>query len=148
MITPGFFGLFNAQRGLIASQDAMNTVSNNISNANTPGYSRESVDLTEYTPYATPNMGQLSLGQQGQGPTVQQIVRNTDQFLTAQYRAANGLSGLDSTMQTQLQQVQGQLQQARQAQTQLQTQLQQAQQRQAALQQALAQVRGRLQQAR
>jgi flagellar hook-associated protein 1 FlgK len=107
MITPGFFGLYNAHRGLLAAQSALNTINNNISNANTPGYSRQRVDLAAYNPYTDPSLQQIPGGQLGQGPIVQQITRSRDQFLDAQYRQANGLSGLDSAIRDGLQQVQG-----------------------------------------
>jgi flagellar hook-associated protein 1 FlgK len=107
MITPGFFGFYNAHRGLVATQNALNTVSHNISNANTAGYSRQRVDLEAYTPYTTPNMHQLIGGQLGQGPWVQQVTRSRDVFLDAQYRSSNGTLGLDTAIRDALQQVEG-----------------------------------------
>lgn len=107
MITPGFFGFFNAHRGLVATQNALNTINHNISNANTPGYSRQRVDLTAYTPYTDPNMYQLIGGQLGQGPWVQQVSRNRDHFLDAQYRESNALLGMQTSMRDTLQQIEG-----------------------------------------
>lgn len=107
MITPGFFGLFNAHRGLMAAQNALSTINNNISNANTAGYSRQRVDLTAYTPYTSPSLSQVPGGQLGQGPWVQQVTRSRDQFLDAQYRQASGFAGLNTAVRDALQQMEG-----------------------------------------
>lgn len=107
MITPGFFGIFNAHRGLIAAQNALSTANHNISNANTPGYSRQRVDLTAYTAYTPPTTSQSVVGQIGQGPTVQQITRSRDQFLDTQFRQASGKLGLNTTTEGALSQVEG-----------------------------------------
>lgn len=107
MITPGFFGLYNAHRGLLATQNALSTVNHNITNANTAGYSRQRVDLSAAPAYAFPSRDQLSAGQIGQGPVVEQITRSRDAFLDAQYRLANGKLGTDSTASDALQQVDG-----------------------------------------
>ena len=107
MITPGFFGLFNAHRGLIATQNAMNTVNHNVTNANTAGYSRQRVDLSAYLPYATPALHNPEGGQYGQGPTVQQVTRSRDRFLDAQYRLSNGALGRDIDVRNALQQIEG-----------------------------------------
>ena len=44
---PTFMGLQTALSGLEAAQAAINTTGQNIANANTPGYSRQTVNLTE-----------------------------------------------------------------------------------------------------
>ncbi len=107
MITPGFFGLFNAQRGLIAAQIALNTVGHNISNANTPGYSRQRVDISQAPSYALPTNFQDTANQLGQGPTVLQITRSKDAYLDGQYRLANAKLGMNSTGRDALGQVEG-----------------------------------------
>jgi flagellar hook-associated protein 1 len=107
MITPGFFGLFNAHRGLVATQNALNTVNHNVTNANTAGYSRQRVDLTAYFPYAVPTLNGPDGGQLGQGPTVQQVTRSRDMFLDAQYRLSNGVLGMNTSYRNALQQVEG-----------------------------------------
>ncbi|HEY8398043.1 MAG TPA: flagellar hook-associated protein FlgK [Flavihumibacter sp.] len=86
MITPSFFGLFNAQRGLMASQNAINVINHNIANAATPGYSRQRVDLMAAPAYASPSLYMSFGGQIGQGTLVQQITRSRDLFLDTQYR--------------------------------------------------------------
>jgi flagellar hook-associated protein 1 FlgK len=106
MITPGFFSFFNAQRGLIVAQNALSTVNQNISNANTPGYSRQRVEITTYNPYTNPSIAQVADGGQlGQGPWVSQVTRSRDRFLDAQFRQSNGFQGLDTALRDALQQV-------------------------------------------
>lgn len=107
MITPGFFGLYNAHRGLVAAQNALSTINHNISNANTPGYSRQRVDLVAYNAYATPSPSQVSAGQIGQGPILQQVTRLRDQFLDAQFRLSNGALGQNATTRDVLKQLEG-----------------------------------------
>ena len=64
-----------ARSGLEASQVAIQTTSHNISNVDTPGYSRQEAVLEEAMPTPT------SLGQIGNGVTVTQIKRYADQNL-------------------------------------------------------------------
>lgn len=107
MITPGFFGLFNAHRGLIAAQVALNTIGHNISNANTPGYSRQRVDLSQAPSYALPTNFQDTANQLGQGPAILQITRSKDVYLDGQFRLANAKLGMNSDGRDVLGQVEG-----------------------------------------
>lgn len=107
MITPGFFGLFNAHRGLIASQNALSTISHNISNANTPGYSRQRVDLAAAPAYTPTSRHEVTANQIGQGPVVQKVSRSRDLFLDTQYRLANAKLGLNTDMRDVLAQLEG-----------------------------------------
>ena len=52
--------LNTAVSGLLAFQQELDTTSNNISNANTPGYSRETTDLVSVP---GPYIGDLSIGE-------------------------------------------------------------------------------------
>ena len=54
-----FGSLSIAVRSLLAQEGAINTTTNNISNVNTPGYSRQLPILTEAPPLDT---GQISIG--------------------------------------------------------------------------------------
>ena len=63
---------------MLAEQDALSTTSNNIANANTPGYSRQTVDLAEVSP--VPYGGLLV----GDGVQVQQIVSQSSSLLQTQ----------------------------------------------------------------
>ncbi len=69
--------LYVALSGLNLSQVGMEVASHNIANVNTPGYSRQRVNL-ETTP--TQNLG---YGQMGTGVTAQNIERFHDEFLTS-----------------------------------------------------------------
>ena len=46
-----FMGLETARRALSAQQTALSTVSNNVANANTEGYTRQRVTLQSTSPY-------------------------------------------------------------------------------------------------
>ena len=76
--------------GLKAHQTALNTTGNNITNANTPGYSRQQVDFSA-------NASQVSsVGFQGSGVSVDQIRRINDEFLNGQLRSDTTLHGEQS----------------------------------------------------
>lgn len=77
--------------GLIAHQAALRTTGNNIANTDTPGYSRQSVDMSTQP-------AQFSgAGYQGSGVKVDSIRRITDQFLVRQQRLdTTAFHGLDS----------------------------------------------------
>ncbi len=64
--------------GLLAFQQALDTTSNNISNANTPGYSRESVNLVSVP---GPYIGNVSIGA---GVAVNDVQRSYDQTVASQ----------------------------------------------------------------
>lgn len=72
----------NALTGLQASQSALATVSQNVSNANTPGYVRAEVRLTPAV-----------VGGTGAGVSVEAITRAADRFLAAAERTARGTQG-------------------------------------------------------
>lgn len=66
---------------LLANQRMLSTAGHNISNANTPGYSRQTVQLTARPPQTA------SVGFLGKGVQVAAISRSADEFLTTQVRA-------------------------------------------------------------
>lgn len=78
-------GLNSAMRALLAQQQAMDAVSHNVANVNTPGYSRQRVVLSP-----------ASSGQPngiGGGVDVKSVQRMHDQFIDAQTRAESGTAG-------------------------------------------------------
>lgn len=86
--------LSNAVSGLQAFQTALDTISNNISNASTTGYSREVVNLAE-------NAGQgTSVGFIGAGVNVVSVTRNYDEFLAGETRAATSSYNQLNTVST------------------------------------------------
>jgi flagellar hook-associated protein 1 FlgK len=66
--------LNTAVSGLLAFQQELNTTSNNISNANTAGYSRETTDLVSVP---GPYIGNLSVGNGVQVSSVQRVYNQT-----------------------------------------------------------------------
>jgi flagellar hook-associated protein 1 FlgK len=67
------------KKSLFANQTAIEVVGNNISNANTPGYSRQAVRLEDgnYISYVP--------GQLGTGVNAAEVIRYFDEFIEAQY---------------------------------------------------------------
>ena len=78
-----FSALHVAMSGLKAAQLKMDTAANNISNANTVGYTRQRVDLKTRYPNFDP------AGQVGAGVAVDDIVRIRDTFLDGRVRSAS-----------------------------------------------------------
>jgi flagellar hook-associated protein 1 len=96
MSIPTLQGLQTALSGLIAEQTALDTTGNNIANANTEGYSRESVLLEPNAPLPIPALStQTGQGAQlGTGVNAAAITRIRNEYLNVQYRAQNNaLSG-------------------------------------------------------
>lgn len=82
-----FHGIELAKRTLFAQQSAINTTGHNIANANTEGYSRQTVNFSAMNPMEPPGMNKSTMpGQLGQGVTVDSIQRARDTFVDAQYR--------------------------------------------------------------
>ncbi|KGX93949.1 flagellar hook protein FlgK [Pontibacillus halophilus JSM 076056 = DSM 19796] len=89
-----FHGLEVAKRGVYAQQSALYTVSHNISNANTPGYSRQRVNMETMNPYPPASMNKPEIpGQIGQGVKAGSVERVRDSFLDVQYRGQNSQVG-------------------------------------------------------
>lgn len=83
-----FYGLQTSLRGLLAQQRSLDTTAHNISNASTPGYSRQEAVLTA-APATDIPAGMLQNGggaQLGSGVDVQVYRRIRDNFLDLQYR--------------------------------------------------------------
>jgi flagellar hook-associated protein 1 FlgK len=99
MSIPTLQGLQTALSGLIAEQTALDTAGNNIANANTEGYSRESVLLEPNTPLSIPAISsQTGEGAQlGTGVSVTTITRIRNTYLDAQYRTQNSALSAAST---------------------------------------------------
>jgi flagellar hook-associated protein 1 FlgK len=89
-----------AAQALDVDQGALDATSNNIANSNTPGYSREVVDLSEQTPVVFGNITY------GTGVTLQQIQSIRDQVLTLQIAQQTSQQSNSQTQLNALQQVQ------------------------------------------
>jgi len=82
--------LRNAQSGLLVNQQALNTVSNNVSNVNTPGYSKKVVSFENLAVAGVPA-----------GVKISEVIRKIDEGLLKSVRIQNGklstLSGKEDT---------------------------------------------------
>lgn len=69
-----------SQSGLAAYQKALDVIANNIANANTPGYSRQTID---FTPKASQRLGDSFVGS---GVSIGNVTRHSNQFVESQVR--------------------------------------------------------------
>ncbi len=82
-----FFGLEIGYRGLVTHQAALDVTGNNISNASTPGYSRQRAEITSTEPFTYPAFNRSNAaGQMGTGSQVSEILRIRDELIDAQIR--------------------------------------------------------------
>ena len=89
-----FFGLNVAVSGLLAQQRALNTVSHNLANASTPGYSRQRVDLAAALAHPVPALNTaVGPGQIGTGVVAEQHTRVRDRFADITVRTQAALVG-------------------------------------------------------
>src|SRR3954467_10941117 len=99
-----FTGLQTSLRGLLAHQQAIDTTSHNVANANTDGYSRQEAVMDPSAAYEivarTGNVAHIRTGVTGTG-----YRRIRDGFLDLQYRAQSMQVGDQETRSTQLDQV-------------------------------------------
>lgn len=89
-------GLGIATRALQVNQTALSTISHNVANVNTAGYSRQVVSTSS-----------SSLNGFGAGVNISAISRNVDSILQARITAQNSISGYDTTKNSLLKNVQG-----------------------------------------
>ncbi|MGH8144536.1 MAG: flagellar hook-associated protein FlgK, partial [Steroidobacteraceae bacterium] len=80
--------------GLLAFQTALETISNNISNVNTPGYSEETADLVTNPSNPAPD------GWIGTGVSVGSVTRSYDDFLATQLNSSTSSYNLFNTLST------------------------------------------------
>lgn len=89
-----FYGFEIAKSGLFASQKALDVTSHNVANANTPGYTRQRVELAATAPPTSLGMNDIyGQGRIGAGVDVTGINQIRDTFLDAQYRIENSVYG-------------------------------------------------------
>jgi len=100
-----FSGLNTVMRGLTTQQVALNTVGHNVTNANTDGYSRQTVNLV-----AAPSetiYGSQGAMQIGCGVTITSITRIRDAFMDSQMWKENSTLGSSEQQQSLLSKVEG-----------------------------------------
>ncbi|WP_113930730.1 flagellar hook-associated protein FlgK [Bacillus sp. P14.5] len=89
-----FMGLETAKRGMYTQQGALHTTGHNISNANTPGFTRQRVNFEQTEPYPSPAINRPQIpGQMGTGVEAGSIQRVREKFLDVQYRGENNKLG-------------------------------------------------------
>ena len=80
--------LNTAKSGMNVSQVAIQTTSHNISNINTPGYSRQRVNQSASSPYSMPGKNSnFGAGQIGTGTQIDDVTRIRNSFYDYQYRS-------------------------------------------------------------
>ena len=84
-----FFGLNISVRGLYAAQRNLDVVNHNISNTNTPGYSRQQAIQSASTPMSLTN----GTGMVGTGAEVNAVERVRDEYLDFKYWSENVAMG-------------------------------------------------------
>ncbi|MEP0829323.1 MAG: flagellar hook-associated protein FlgK [bacterium] len=94
-----FDGLEMGKRALATHQLSLNTVGHNISNVNTPGYTRQRVNTTTTYPQKIPS------GLVGTGVKAVDIVQIRDLFLNRQFRENNKALGQWTSMEKTLTQI-------------------------------------------
>ncbi|MDR2517572.1 MAG: flagellar hook-associated protein FlgK [Spirochaetaceae bacterium] len=93
-MTSTFQGIEIGKRGVMAHQQAINTTGHNLSNASTPGYSRQRVELSAFEPIYMPGLNREETpGQIGQGTVIASIERVRDQLLDRRIIAQAGGEG-------------------------------------------------------
>lgn len=93
-MTSTFHSLETSKRSLITQQVALSTLSHNISNANTEGYTRQKVTMVATRPIEAYGMSKsTSPGQLGTGVEYTSITRIRDAFLDEQYRGQSDIVG-------------------------------------------------------
>ncbi|RWZ55035.1 flagellar hook-associated protein FlgK [Halobacillus fulvus] len=89
-----FHGLEVAKRGLFTQQSALYTTGHNISNANTPGYTRQRFNFEQTGPYPPASRNRPEIpGQVGSGVQAGSIERVREEFLDLQFRNENSKTG-------------------------------------------------------
>ncbi len=86
-------------RAMFANYASMQTTGHNIANAQTPGYSRQTVQLQ------TSGGQQTGAGFFGKGVDVVTVQRASDAFLTTQAQVASSMSAMDGARSSNLQQL-------------------------------------------
>lgn len=81
-----FSGFSTAQLAMAASQRSLDVVGQNISNLNTPGYTRQRLDLQSISPTGHSYWNSLHSNKVGQGVMMTGVSQVRDPFLDIQYR--------------------------------------------------------------
>ncbi|MEC2055475.1 flagellar hook-associated protein FlgK [Peribacillus psychrosaccharolyticus] len=103
-----FMGLETAKRAMSTAQSALYTTGQNVANANTPGYTRQRVNLSQTTSFPGVGMNNPMIpGQIGTGVQADSVQRIRESFLDAQYRGQNHKIGYYGSMSESLGKIEG-----------------------------------------
>jgi len=105
MLRSTFAGFNTAQLAMAASQRALDVTGQNLSNINTPGYTRQRLDLTSISPQGASISSSYYDIKVGQGVQQEQIKQIRDPFLDIQYRNQLPKVGTMDAMDTILEQI-------------------------------------------
>jgi flagellar basal body rod protein FlgB len=97
-VRPTFLSFQTAARALAASQASLDVAGNNISNANTEGYTRQRLDLNAIASSGYTERYSSSLNFVDSGVEVAGISQIRDPFLDARYRRENSENGKYNTI--------------------------------------------------
>lgn len=93
-MTSTWFGLEIAKRGTQVYRKAMDVTGHNITNANTPGYSRQEAVISPSDPWTRPDyLTSMTPGQLGTGADVKEVRRIRDYYLDVQMRDSSSFEG-------------------------------------------------------
>ncbi len=101
-----YLTLDTALSGVEAAQQQLDITGQNISNASTPGYADQTVNLVESPPLAIAGSGSDGALQLGTGVNATGVSNASDPYLDSAWRAQNAATSGANTTQTYLQQVQ------------------------------------------
>jgi len=87
-MTATLFGIYNAQRALSMNQAVIDLINNNISNINTPGYSKQRAEIAQLTSGNISTIPQNAT-QDVMGAIITDISRNREAYLDSYYRSEN-----------------------------------------------------------
>jgi flagellar hook-associated protein 1 FlgK len=91
-----------ARSALLAHERAVSVIGHNIANAETPGYSRQRLDLAAASPETLAGLGQI-----GRGVEIVDLSRVRNAFFDDSWRRETGLAGQYQTLGRQLTQISG-----------------------------------------
>jgi flagellar hook-associated protein 1 FlgK len=106
MYVSSFLTLNTALTGVEAAQEELDTTGQNITNANTPGYEEQIVNLVESPSLALAGAAGNGALQLGTGVNAESVTNAGDPYLDAAWRQQNASTNGASTTQTYLQQIQ------------------------------------------
>ena len=97
----GLFGsLHTASSGMRANQTVIQTINHNITNMNTPGYTRQRANVVTSTPFSGATVGQV-----GTGAQVESIKRIRNSYYDYQFRSASSEANSANIMSENLAQI-------------------------------------------